>query len=164
MNEDARLASAQKPEADLGLLDGLVQLSFAVQAALGRVADEHELSIVQMRLLGILRDREPGMQELAMFLGLDKSSVTGLVDRAERRGLVRRSSSPNDGRAVRVALSERGRDLVRKVVKAADRELGALTEGLSEAEQKRLAALATRIVFNDAQRVSPGVSGAPRRR
>ena len=31
------------------------------------------------------------MNELARLLDLDKSSVTGLVDRAERRGLVARS-------------------------------------------------------------------------
>jgi DNA-binding MarR family transcriptional regulator len=44
-----------------------------------------DLSIPATRLLGVLRDREPTMLELAQLLELDKSSVTGLVDRAERR-------------------------------------------------------------------------------
>jgi MarR family transcriptional regulator, lower aerobic nicotinate degradation pathway regulator len=77
-------------ETDLGLVDALAQLSFVVQGALGQVAAAHDLSIVQARLLGILRDRRPTIKELARFLQLDKSSVTGLVDRAEERGLVRR--------------------------------------------------------------------------
>ncbi len=148
MNDDARSGRMKGPQADLGILDGLVQLSFAIQRVLERVADEHELSLVQLRLLGILRDREPGMQEIATFLELDKSSVTGLVDRAERRGLVRRASSPEDGRAVRVALTEQGRELTKKGVKQLQRELSALVEGLTEADRKRLSGLASQLVFN----------------
>jgi DNA-binding MarR family transcriptional regulator len=164
MTDDARPRRSAKQEGDLGLLDGLVQLSFAVQGALGRVAEEHDLSLVQVRLLGILRDREPGMLEVAAFLKLDKSSVTGLVDRAERRGLVRRASTPDDGRAVRVGLTGRGRELAQKFTKQVERELVSLVDGLSETDRKRLSALATQIVLNDSQRLLPGVSLLPRKR
>src|ERR1700733_11817508 len=87
---------------DLGLVDALAQLSFLIQATLTRIAAAHDLSFVQIRLLGALRDRHPGMNELAKLLGLDKSSITGLVDRAERRGLVRRTVNPRDRRAYEV--------------------------------------------------------------
>ncbi|MER6901520.1 MarR family transcriptional regulator, partial [Amycolatopsis sp. NPDC000740] len=70
------------------LVDGLMQLSFVVQAILGRLAGEHGLSVTQLRMLAVLDDREIGMRQLAGILELEKSSVTGLVDRAERRGLV----------------------------------------------------------------------------
>ncbi|HTA36170.1 MAG TPA: MarR family transcriptional regulator, partial [Solirubrobacteraceae bacterium] len=87
------------PAETLSLTDALVQLSFLVQSTLARLASERELSLTQVRLLGILRDREPGIVELAGVLKLDKSSVSGLVDRAQRRGLVERSSSKlADGR------------------------------------------------------------------
>ncbi len=148
MNDQARPGRPSAQPADSGILDGLVQLSFAIQRVLGSVADAHELSLVQLRLLGILRDREPGMQEIATFLELDKSSVTGLVDRAERRGLVRRASTPEDGRAVRVALTERGRELLQKGLKQVQRELNALLEGLTELDRKRLTTLASEIVSN----------------
>ena len=55
------------------------------------------------------------MNELARLLELDKSSITGLVDRAERRGLVDRVPSPADGRAVLVRLTHEGRSLVSQV-------------------------------------------------
>jgi DNA-binding MarR family transcriptional regulator len=74
-------------EDDLGIVDALAQLTFLVQGTLARRAAEYELSIIQMRLLGVLRDRTPAMNDLAKILELDKSSLTGLVDRAERRGL-----------------------------------------------------------------------------
>src|SRR5690242_19489411 len=101
-------------EPDLEIVDALAQLSFLVQGELARIAAGRELSIIQLRLLGALRDRTPGMQELARHLGLDKSSVTGLVTRAERRGLVQRSPAAHDGRIVQVSLTPRGQELVRE--------------------------------------------------
>ena len=100
------------PAARLDPVDGLAQLSFLVMGMLERRVAEHDLSIAATRLLGVLRDREPTMNELARLLGLDKSSVTGLVDRAERRGLVARVPSPADRRSVRVKLTADGRSLV----------------------------------------------------
>ena len=93
-------------------VDGLAQLSFVIMGMLERRAAEHDLSIAATRLLGVLRDREPTMNELARLLDLDKSSVTGLVDRAERRGLVARAPSPADRRSVHVRLTDDGRSLV----------------------------------------------------
>jgi DNA-binding MarR family transcriptional regulator len=136
-------------EVDLGIVDSLAQLSFLVQGTLGQVAAEHGLSIIQLRLLGVLRDREPGMQELARHLGLDKSSMTGLVDRAERRGLVRRTAAPHDGRAVRVSLTEEGRDLVRAGAADAEQRVQALAEHLSDAQRSQLSVLATALVVGN---------------
>jgi DNA-binding MarR family transcriptional regulator len=85
-------------------VDAVAQLTFVVHRLLTDTASRHDLSVTQLRLLGILRDREPTMQELARRLHLDKSSVTGLIDRAERRGLLQRQTDPRDGRGVRVSL------------------------------------------------------------
>src|SRR5487761_744502 len=71
------------PAPQLDPFDGLAQLSFVIMGLLERRVAEHDLSIAATRLLGVLRDREPTMNELARLLDLDKSSVTGLVTRAE---------------------------------------------------------------------------------
>src|ERR1700755_3388726 len=97
------------------LIDAVVQLSFAVQGVLGELAAEHDLSVTQLRLMAILRDREPAMLERARHLGLEKSSVSGLIDRAAKRGLVQRLAAPDDGRGVRVALTDAGRALASEV-------------------------------------------------
>jgi DNA-binding MarR family transcriptional regulator len=135
-----------RPVEDLGIVDGLVQLSFLVQAALGQVGTEYGLSIIQLRLLGVLRGREPGMLELARHLGLDKSSMTGLVDRAERRGLVRRTVSPRDRRGVQVSLTEQGRELAVVITAAAGRRVQALTAGLSDEARAQLSLLASTLL------------------
>jgi DNA-binding MarR family transcriptional regulator len=145
-------SAPRRPQAeDLGIRDGLVQLSFVVQDVLARIAAAHDLPPQQARLLGILRDREPGMARLAELLELDKSSTTGLVSRAERRGLLHRRVVPEDRRAVRVVLSERGRELAAALTDEVERELHRLVEGLAENDRGRLSLLASRIVHRHAQ-------------
>jgi MarR family transcriptional regulator, lower aerobic nicotinate degradation pathway regulator len=131
---------------DRDLLDTLVQTSFAMMAVLNRVGARHDLSLTQLRLLGILRDRRPGVTDLARHLGLDKSTVSGLVDRAVKRGLVERFADPGDGRAVHVALSAPGRDLAETVEAEIALLVAPMIEGLTRVEQRRLRALLARTV------------------
>jgi DNA-binding MarR family transcriptional regulator len=131
---------------ELDPVDALAQLSFAVQELLGEIAAEHDLSITQLRLLGILRDREPSMLDLARHLDLEKSSVTGLIDRAERRGLVERVPSPRDGRAVHVRLTAAGRRLTEQGAAQANAALSGLLDALPARDRARLSALATAMV------------------
>ncbi|MFD3457044.1 MarR family winged helix-turn-helix transcriptional regulator [Streptomyces sp. NPDC058691] len=127
-------------------LDALAQLSFLIQGALSRVAAEHDLSLPQVRLLGILRDRRPGMLELARHLGLDKSSMTGLVSRAEKRGLVERLPSPHDGRGVLVGLTPLGRQLSSRCTDEMEQHVAALTAGLTPVEHALLRIVAAKLL------------------
>jgi MarR family transcriptional regulator, lower aerobic nicotinate degradation pathway regulator len=133
-------------------VDALAQMSFAVQGALGRIAAAHDASIVQTRLLGILRDRRPTIKELARFLQLDKSSVTGLVDRAEERGLVRRTASTLDRRSVQVTITVAGQDLVDQATAAFEAEIVVLVADLNPTQRTRLSATASLIAVADARR------------
>jgi DNA-binding MarR family transcriptional regulator len=123
------------------VVDSLVLASFTVIARLSRVAAEHDLSLTQLRVLAILRDREPTMAELAAYLGLERSSVSGLIDRAVKRGLVRRDASEDDGRAVRVSLTPDGRRLASVGAQQIGELLEPMTGQLSQAERTRLSLL-----------------------
>ncbi|WP_020496261.1 MarR family winged helix-turn-helix transcriptional regulator [Sciscionella marina] len=123
------------PAPELGLVDGLIQLSFILQAILGRLASQEGLSVTQLRMLAVLDDREIGMRALAGILELEKSSVTGLVDRAERRGLVQRVAVPGNRRAVHVTVTDSGRSIVHLVHDAVRSEIGHLADTLSERQQ-----------------------------
>jgi DNA-binding MarR family transcriptional regulator len=131
---------------DQELMDGLVQTSFTVVAVLSRVGARHDLSLTQLRLFGILRDRRLGVTDLADRLGLEKSTVSGLVDRAVRRGLVERTAVPGDGRAVHVTLSAAGQRHAAEVAEQIAAELAPLTDRLAGGEQRRLQALLTRLI------------------
>jgi DNA-binding MarR family transcriptional regulator len=88
---------------------GLVQLTGLVQGISARVSERHDLTPVQAKLLCVLLAGPQGMAELAHCFGVGKAALTGLTDRAERRGLTQRSSVPGDRRALRVTLTDAGR-------------------------------------------------------
>jgi len=127
-------------------VDALAQLSFLVQGALAEIAGRHDLSIVQVRLLGVLRDRTPTMNALGRHLGLDKSSISGLVDRAQRRGLVTRSVSASDRRVFQVAITDTGRRLAEEVAAEFADRVETSVAPLPEADREALTRLASRIV------------------
>ena len=130
----------------MDLTDGLFQLAFLLQDRLAALGAEHELSPIQLRLLGILRDREPGMLELARHLDLEKSSLSGLVDRAVQRGLIERVPSPTDRRAATIRLSARGKKLAKTLTDASRALVASTLAPLSAAEQKQLGALVGRVL------------------
>jgi DNA-binding MarR family transcriptional regulator len=127
------------------LVDTLVQSAFATMAVLTRIAAEHDLSLTQLRVLAILRDRRPRMTALADYLGLEKSTMSGLVDRAERRGLLERVPGAGDGRAVDVQLSTAGAEIVDRVHDTIRQALAPMTSELGPAEQRRLQNLLRRM-------------------
>jgi len=128
------------------VLDALAELAFLVHDLVARVAARYDLSVTQARLLGILRDREPAMSDLRDHLALEKSSVSGLIDRAERRGLVIRTTGHPDGRAVHVRLTAAGCELATRFAGEAYAELSTLLAPLTDRDQRRLSQLARLIL------------------
>ncbi|MEE4494931.1 MarR family winged helix-turn-helix transcriptional regulator [Streptomyces sp. BE230] len=123
------------------LVDGLVRSAFQIMGVLTRIGAEHDLSLTQLRVLGILRDRSPRMSDLAAFLGLDKSTMSGLIARAERRGLLTRGTSPEDKRAVVVLITDEGRALVQRLYEEGKALLAPATGRLDPGQREQLAQL-----------------------
>ena len=140
------------PAEELSLVDALAQLSFLVQGTLAEIAGRHDLSVIQIRLLGVLRDREPTMNALGRHLGLDKSSISGLVDRAQRRGLVTRTVSASDRRVYQVSMTDAGRRLAELVAAEFSDRVETSVARLPPADRRLLARLAARVVVADAER------------
>jgi DNA-binding MarR family transcriptional regulator len=87
----------------------LIRLFFAQRASLPVVAAELELSPAQCHVLHLMEPEQPlPMGRLAETLACDASNVTGLVDRLESRGLVRRRPSAADRRVKVLVLTPTG--------------------------------------------------------
>jgi DNA-binding MarR family transcriptional regulator len=72
-----------------------------------------DLSIQQLRVLMLLAvDRGAPAHQLADTLGVGLTTVSGIVDRLERRGLVTRHLDADDRRVRRIELTGEGRKLV----------------------------------------------------
>jgi DNA-binding MarR family transcriptional regulator len=138
-----------REEGPIGVVAALVRSSFLVNAVYAESGRQHGLTPQQGQLLCVLMARPYGMSDLGAVLGLAKSSLTGLVDRTERNGLVRRVPDPQDSRAVRVALTPRGSKLAAEFYDETCRRIERLPAGLSEAERDALAALLGRVVMDN---------------
>jgi DNA-binding MarR family transcriptional regulator len=139
-----------KPGDDqIGVVTALVRSSFLVNAVYAQSGREHGLTPQQGQLLCVLMAQPYGMGELGAILGLAKSSLTGLVDRTERHGLVQREPDPQDMRAVRVALTPQGSRLAEEFYAETCRRIEKLPAGLSAAERDTLACLLGCIVLDN---------------
>ena len=135
-------SSPSEPEADAL---ALIQLSGLVQATFARVADKHDLTPVQGRMLCVLAQKPYGMAELARVFGVGKANLTGLIDRAESRGLVARSLVPGDRRAIQVLLTDDGRRAARAFHDEVSAELAAYLDPLASCERAAFRAAATTV-------------------
>jgi DNA-binding MarR family transcriptional regulator len=90
----------------------LLKFFFSQRADLPTLAAEFQLSAAQCHVLRLM---EPGkalpMGRLAETLACDASNVTGLVDRLESRGLIRRCASADDRRVKVLELTAEGSGL-----------------------------------------------------
>jgi DNA-binding MarR family transcriptional regulator len=76
---------------------------------------EFDLAPQQMIALRILGGGGRPMGELAGYLGCDTSNVTGITDRLEERGLVRREAAESDRRVKLLVLTPKGEKLRAKL-------------------------------------------------
>ena|SRR5688572_6041064 len=124
----------------------LVRFSMTQRATLPPLAAEHELSPAQCHLLSLIEpDRPMPMGELASALACDASNVTGLVDRLESRGLLRRSPSAEDRRVKVLSLTPLGARIRGALLEKMTSSPPTLRR-LSEADQRALARILRRLL------------------
>lgn len=79
-----------------------------------------------LALRGLPEDTPPTVGAVADRLLLRHNTVVGLVDRLQRRGLVRRLRAPEDARRVHVAITARGEQLLHGLSLSHHEELATL--------------------------------------
>ena len=96
-------------------------------------------SLTEGRVLFELAHRDaPTASALVSELGLDAGYVSRLLQRLQRRRLVKRTRSPQDGRESHIALTTAGRAAFRKLDRDADALVEELLASLDDAGQRRL--------------------------
>jgi DNA-binding MarR family transcriptional regulator len=101
------------------------------------MAQEFELAPQQMIAVRMLGAGPRKMSDLAHALFCDNSNVTGIVDRLEERGLVRRTDSKRDRRVKLLVLTKEGERMRVEITKRMA-EPPAPIASLSEEDQRAL--------------------------
>lgn len=124
----------------------LLLYSSLVQEHLATTAESFGLTLQQAWALRILDEARP-MGELAEAMRCDPSNVTGIVDRLERRKLIRRRVDQSDRRVKHLAVTPTGRALRRRFEERLFEGMPGI-DALSEAEVRRLLQLARKMTPN----------------
>jgi DNA-binding MarR family transcriptional regulator len=84
----------------------------AIDRAIAPLGITHAQYAVVAPLLSMERaGRQPSQRQLADATGLEPLYVSKLARALERAGLIRRAGDPDDSRAVRLSLTDHGRDI-----------------------------------------------------
>ncbi|WP_306715452.1 MarR family winged helix-turn-helix transcriptional regulator [Burkholderia dolosa] len=94
--------------------------------------------------------------ELSRKMAYDSGSMTRMLDRLERKGLVARSRSEQDRRMIELTLTERGADAARALPSLIATALNAQLAGFSADELATLTGLLKRFIAN-----GPNADGCP---
>lgn len=151
---------------DSGLLDTLqhevaVFARRAEQTRLGGVGQvRNSMDRAAYLLLNRLDNEGPmGVKALAASMGIDSSTVTRQVAPLVDTGLVKRTSHPEDGRAVVLQLSPRGQSRLEEVRSSRRQLMAELTEDWAPEEREAFCSLLTR--FNTALSSRMAAQGMP---
>ena len=109
--------------------------------------DATGVNVREFTVLLLLSSRGPeSQQQAARRLGVDRTTMVGLLDSLEGKGLVARQPDPADRRRNVVVLTDAGRKTLKDARAASDRAERKLLADLSAAESDQLRELLARIV------------------
>jgi DNA-binding MarR family transcriptional regulator len=138
------------------LLYLLARASHQASEQFHAVAKARGVSPVEWRVLAFLSDGPSTIGELAGVTLLQQPTLTKVVDRMQRDGLVARRPEPSDGRRVRVEVTARGRALAADLIPLAQRHEDQVLDGYSPAEARALKAALKKLIERTGRMRFPG--------
>jgi len=116
-----------------------------------RFMDMTGLSFSQINILmGLVHGRSTGVSEIGVQLGVTNAAASQAVDRLVQLGLIERTEDPEDRRAKRLALTQKGRTLIEQGIKARSKWIEGLMDILTPEQQNMIISALT--LLNEAAR------------
>ncbi|MFO8055963.1 MAG: MarR family transcriptional regulator [bacterium] len=132
----------------------LSRASRSMRYYVDRLFEDSEFPEVSMGYIGVLlelhREDDRTISDLSRAVRLEKSTMTGLIERMVRAGLIVREQDENDRRAHRIRLTERGREVRPLLDRVLSRSYSDLTRGLSNKDIEKTKQVLSRIIENAA--------------
>ena len=110
----------------------------------------YDMTPAQTRTLLYLcgQDASVPQREVVEHLRVKPSTVNGILDRMEEKGIIRRTADKNDQRQKRVSATEKGREMKELVQNAFQDAEAAMARGLRPDEAETLRSLLGRVIEN----------------
>jgi DNA-binding MarR family transcriptional regulator len=128
------------------ILEAIIYLTTETRRITKELARRANLTGPQLTVVKILENiGDLSLSELSDKIRAQNSTVTGIIDRMEREGLVQRVRSKEDRRVVRIHLTEKGAKLASEIPVEPVVILRRALESLSDKEMKELMILLTKL-------------------
>ena len=150
---ESRMTAAKTPLAARTRLDGLPghytrRLNQIAVALFFQETEQWGITPVQYAAMQTVF-HSPGLDQrkLARAIGFDASTITGVIDRLEARGLVSRTPSAQDRRVRLLDLTDDGKSLLEKVIPAMLRSQERLLAPLSKNDRAEFMRIIQKLVI-----------------
>lgn len=101
--------------------------------------DELGITFMQAQVLRFISKNEGClMKELAEEFSVTLADITGIADRLEEKGILKRTEDPKDRRALRLRLTPRARSLLRRMDGARQKTMAEILKNLTKKERAQL--------------------------
>lgn len=148
----------QSPKPDIIAQLGTGELGFlvtgvrnAIWTSIDRALQPLDITTAQFVVYNsIARGKGSTIGELCRVIGYDSGAMTRLLDRMEKKGLIRRVANPDDRRSFLVELTEESEALVPKARRKVQTVFATLLQGFSAREAAALKASLEKILENAA--------------
>ena len=132
---------------ELRILRSLRRIIRAVEMYSKKLASSHKITGPQLVCLLSIMEKEPlTATQIARDVHLSASTVVGVLDRLEEKGLTQRERDKNDRRKVYVTLTDKGRELADSAPSPLQDKLSLALNALNELEQVSIALALEKVV------------------
>jgi DNA-binding MarR family transcriptional regulator len=124
---------------EIQLVELLRQINKEISKCLMPIFREKKLSIAEISvLMRLYRTAACRATDLATMIGIPASTVTGILDRLEKRGLLKRRQDPNDRRSVLIEAAPRTREFVAQLMTPMEGMMREAFRSMPESRTRRL--------------------------
>jgi len=142
LREDGLEESSRKTELLLRVICSLIRLH-------GReILSRHHLSPPQFEIMtAIYFEGEMSQNEMPKKLHLAKSTISSLLDRLEKQGMISKKKTQSDKRIAVIRLTFKGANVIEQVIERRRELLRVLTSQLSEKQRKEFNDIIARFAY-----------------
>ncbi len=98
----------------------IVRLASRLQARADAFFRSYGVSSAQYNVLVLLKGSQDGLSQVQISrqMVVSRANITSIIDKLEKKGLVKRLPDTSDRRSFRVRLTDKGRALIKEIEKA----------------------------------------------
>jgi len=135
------------------------RVTLQITSAMKKGLSESGVTAVRPAYLGVLlclwQEDDRKVIDLGRCARLEPSTMTGLLDRMERDGLVSRALDPHDRRAYRICLTATGKNVKAPVMAVTETVVSKFFEGISDDDLNHTMSILQRVLINLGEESDP---------